>query len=158
MTLSSLYKILTAKSIVTSGLFGSMVLRSMFQVQSADYKNTEIQNKQHIDSKFSQMINSLLTVWILNYESLSLYSSVAKLVEKWVLNAPIKSDCKACQDRLAGQQPMMVAETQQFVLGNGHSVQPNNTCMLCNCISDKGLYSFCYWQIGVCSFSSFIFF
>lgn len=94
--MSSLYKILTAKSIVTSGLFGSMVLRSMFQVQSADYKNTEIQNKQHIDSKFSQMINSLLTVWILNYESLSLYSSVAKLVEKWVLNAPIKSDCKAC--------------------------------------------------------------
>lgn len=61
---------------------------SRCKVLTIQIQKYEINND--IDSKFSQMINCLLTVWILNYESYSLYSSVTKLVEKWVLNAQIK--------------------------------------------------------------------
>ena len=43
---------------------------------------------------------------------------------------------------------MMAAEKRQFDFENGRSVQPNITSMLYGRISDTGLCSFCYWQIG----------
>ena len=39
---------------------------------------------------------------------------------------------------------MMAAEKRRFDFENGRSFQANNTSMLCGCISDTGLYSFCY--------------
>ena len=44
---------------------------------------------------------------------------------------------------------MMVADTRRFDFENGHSLQPNNPCMLCGPISDTGLYSFSYRRMGM---------
>ena len=46
------------------------------------------------------------------------------------------------------KKTMMAAEKRRFDFENSSSVQANNTNMLCGCISDTGLYSFCYRRIG----------
>ena len=43
---------------------------------------------------------------------------------------------------------MTAVETRRFDFENGRSVHLNNTRIICGRISDAGLYSFCYRQIG----------